>query len=122
MDARVLSLVRQFYRALECGRLTRPNRDLYILICTKESPCLFVTAPESRQADCQGTSSVLYGDELKPELRGLSAEPTSRAFQSFFVAAVKDTLDVGLSGAEQVIHNECEFVGNYEPLGDHDQP
>jgi hypothetical protein len=32
------------------------------------------------QADSQGTSSVLYGDQLKPELSGLSAEPKLRAF------------------------------------------
>jgi hypothetical protein len=93
-----------------CGRLTRTNRDLYILICTKESPCLFVTAPESRQADSQGTSSVLYGDELKPELSGLSAEPKLRASQSFFIAAVKHTLVVRFLGAKQVVNNSSQFV------------
>lgn len=55
-------------------------RHELILISTKESPCLFVTAPESREADTQGTSSVLYGDKLKRELSGLPAEPTLRAF------------------------------------------
>jgi len=62
------------------------------------------------QADSQGTSSVLYGDELKSQLCGLSAEPKLRTSQSFFIATVKDGFVVSLFSAEQVIHNPSELV------------
>jgi hypothetical protein len=41
------------------------------------------------QADSQGTSSVLYGDDLKPKLCGLFPESVLSALYGFFVAAVK---------------------------------
>jgi len=49
------------------------------------------------QANSQGTSLVLYGVDLNPELSGLFPEPVLSALYGFFVAAVKDTLVVGLS-------------------------
>src|SRR5258708_20886279 len=63
-----------------------------------------------RQADSQGTSSVLYGDELKSQLCGLFPESVLSALYGFFVAAVKDGFVVSLFSAEQVIHNACELV------------
>ncbi len=57
------------------------------------------------QADSQGTLSVLYGDELKPELCGLFPESVLSALYGFFVAAVKDTLVIGFPNAEQMVNN-----------------
>jgi hypothetical protein len=51
------------------------------------------------QANSQGTSLVLYGNDLKPELSGLFPEPVLSALYGFFVAAVKDTLVVVLPSA-----------------------
>lgn len=48
-------------------------------------------------------------DDLKPELSGLSAEPKLGVFGSLFVAAVKDTLVVGIPSAERVVNNPSEL-------------
>ena len=40
-------------------------------------------------ADSQGTSPVLWGDDLKPELSALFPESVLSALHGFFVAAVK---------------------------------
>jgi hypothetical protein len=61
-------------------------------------------------ADSQGTSSFLYGDDLKPELCGLFPESVLSALYGFFVATVKDTLVVRFLGAEQVVNNSSQFV------------
>jgi hypothetical protein len=64
----------------------------------------------SREADSQGTSSVLYGDDLKPELCGLFSESVLSALYGFFVAAVKDTFVIGFPSAEQMVNNPSELV------------
>jgi hypothetical protein len=61
-------------------------------------------------ADSQGTLTVLYREDLKPELCGLFPESVLSALIGFFVAAVKDTLVVGFPGAEQMVNNPSEFV------------
>ena len=58
----------------------------------------------------QGTSFVLYGDELKPELCGLFPKSVLSALYGFFVAAVKDTFVVGFPSAEQMVNNPSELV------------
>jgi len=65
---------------------------------------------QSLDADSQGTSSVLYGEDLKPELCGLFPESVLSALNGFFVAAVKDTLVVGFPSAEQMVNNPSELV------------
>jgi hypothetical protein len=63
-----------------------------------------------RLPDSQGTSSVLYGDELKPELCGLFPESVLSALYGFFVAAVKDTFVIGFPSAEEMVNNPSELV------------
>src|SRR6201987_5343459 len=64
-----------------------------------------------RNADSQGTSTVLGGNHLKPKLASLLAQPILRTSDGVSFRLVKDALVVGLLCAQQVVNDSGQFVG-----------
>jgi hypothetical protein len=65
----------------------------------------------SRQADSQGTSTVIRGDDLKAMLSSVSTEPAFGAPDSFRFRFVKDALAICFHRAQEVEHNAGKLVG-----------
>jgi hypothetical protein len=63
-------------------------------------------------ADSQGTSTVLYTDNLETKLHRLFAESEFSAFQDLRVASLKYRFVIRFFGAEQVTDNAGEFVSS----------
>lgn len=61
-------------------------------------------------ADSQGTLPVRCGNYLKPELRGVFAEPEFGAPQSLLFALVKHTLVVCLFRTQQMVNDAGQLV------------
>ena len=69
------------------------------------------SAKTLREADSQGTSTVLCGDDLKSELGGLPTEPVFGTPDHVGFRLVKNTFGVSLLCAQQVEHDASKFVG-----------
>lgn len=63
------------------------------------------------EADSQGTSPVLCGDDLKSELDGLLPEPILCAPEDVLFSPMKDAIGVGLFCTQQVVNDSSQLMG-----------